>query len=52
MLYAILYGYACLSVVVLEFTHGAAATYMYGIVSSLAVIGLIFVLSRRFKEGT
>jgi len=25
---------------------------MYGIVSALAVIGLIFVLSRRFKEGT
>ena len=51
MLYAILYGYACLSAVVLEFTHGAAATYIYGIVSSLAVIGLISVLSRRFKEG-
>jgi len=51
MLYAILYGYACLSAVVLEFTHGAAAMYIYGIVSSLAVIGLIFVLSRRFKEG-
>ena len=52
MLYAILYGYACLGILVLEFTHGAAATYIYGIVSSLAVIGLIFVLSRRFKEGT
>jgi Predicted membrane protein (DUF2157) len=52
MLYAILYGYACLSLVVLESTHGAAATYIYGIVSSLTVIGLIFVLSRRFKEGT
>jgi hypothetical protein len=30
---------------------GAAAMYIYGIVSSLTVIGLIFILSRRFKEG-
>jgi hypothetical protein len=52
MLYAILYGYACLSVVALEFMDGPAAMYMYGIVSSLTVIGLIFILSRRFKEGT
>jgi hypothetical protein len=52
MLYAILYGYACLSVVALEFMHGTAAMYLYGIVSSLTVIGLIFMLSRRFKEGT
>jgi hypothetical protein len=52
MLYAILYGYACLSVVALEFMHGTAAMYLYGIVSSLTVIGLIFILSRRFKEGT
>jgi len=51
MLYAILYGYACLSVVVLEFLHGTNAFFLYGIVSSLAVIGLIFALSRRFKEG-
>jgi hypothetical protein len=51
MLYAILYGYACLSVVALEFMHGTAAMYLYGIVSSLTVIGLIFILSRRFKEG-
>jgi hypothetical protein len=52
MLYAILYGYACLSAVVLEFVDGAAAMYLYGIISSLTVIGLIFVLSRRFKEVT
>ncbi len=52
MLYAILYGYACLSVVALDFFHGAAAMYIYGIVSSLTVIGLIFFLSRRFKEST
>jgi hypothetical protein len=52
MLYAILYGYACLSAVVFEFIDGAAAMYIYGIVSSLTVIGLIFILSRRFKEGT
>jgi hypothetical protein len=52
MLYAILYGYACLSVVALEFMDGTAPAYLYGIVSSLTVIGLIFVLSRRFKEGT
>ena len=51
MLYAILYGYACLSAVVLGFVDGAAAMYIYGIVSSLTVIGLIFILSRRFKEG-
>ena len=51
MLYAILYGYACLSVVILEFMDGTAAMYIYGIVSSLTVIGLIFILSRRFKEG-
>jgi hypothetical protein len=31
---------------------GTAAMYLYGIVSSLTVIGLIFALSRRFKEGT
>jgi hypothetical protein len=52
MLYAILYGYACLSVVALDFFHGTAAMYIYGIVSSLTVIGLIFFLSRRFKEST
>jgi hypothetical protein len=52
MLYAILYGYACLSVVALDFFHGTAAMYLYGIVSSLSVIGLIFFLSRRFKEDT
>jgi hypothetical protein len=52
MLYAILYGYACLSVVAIEFISGTAAMYLYGIVSSLTVIGLIFILSRRFKEGT
>jgi hypothetical protein len=52
MLYAIMYGYACLSAVILEFMDGTAAMYLYGIVSSLTVIGLIFVLSRRFKEGT
>jgi hypothetical protein len=52
MLYAILYGYACLSVVALEFISGTAAMYLYGIVSSLTVIGRIFILSRRFKEGT
>jgi hypothetical protein len=52
LLYAILYGYACLSVVALDFFHDTAAMYIYGIVSSLTVIGLIFTLSRRFKEGT
>ncbi|HET6490541.1 MAG TPA: DUF2157 domain-containing protein [Syntrophales bacterium] len=52
MLYAVLYGYACLSAVAVAFIDGAAAMYLYGIVSSLAVIGLIFILSRRFKEGT
>jgi hypothetical protein len=52
LLYAILYGYACLSVVALEFIDGTAAMYLYGIVSSLTVMGLIFILSRRFKEGT
>ncbi len=52
MLYAILYGYACLSVVVLEYLHNTNSFFLYGIVSSLTVIGLIFALSRRFKEGT
>jgi hypothetical protein len=52
MLYAILYGYVCLSVVALDFFHGTAEMYLYGIVSSLTVIGLILFLSRRFKEGT
>jgi hypothetical protein len=52
MLYAILYGYAGLSVVALEFINGMGAVYLYGIVSSLTVIGLIFILSRRLKEGT
>jgi hypothetical protein len=52
MLYAILYGYACLSVVVLEYLHDTNSFFLYGIVSSLTVIGLIFALSRRFKEGT
>lgn len=52
MLYAILYGYACLSVVALDFFHATAAMYIYGIVSSLTVIGLISFLSRRFKEST
>ena len=51
MLYAILYGYACLSAVALQFIDGRAAMYLYGIVSSLSVMGLIFILSRRYKEG-
>ena len=51
MLYAILYGSVSLSVVALDFFHGTAEMYLYGIVSSSAVIGLILFLSRRFKEA-
>jgi hypothetical protein len=52
MLYAILYGFAGMSVLAFEFIDGTAGMYLYGMVSSLAVIILIFILSRRYKEAT
>jgi len=52
MLYAILYSFAGMSALAFDFIKGTAGLYLYGIFSSLAVILLIFILSRRYKEVT
>ena len=51
MLYAILYGFAGLTSLAVRFIHDTGVMFLYGIGSSLAVIALIFFLSRRYKEG-
>ena len=51
MLYAILYGFAGLTSLAVRFIHDTGVMFLYGIGSSLAVIALIFFLSRRYREG-
>ncbi len=51
MLYAILYGYLCLGVVVFDFINDTAGRFLYAIISSIAVICLILILSRKFKDS-
>ncbi len=51
MLYAILYGFAGMTSLAIGFIHDTGMMLLYGIGASLAVIGLIFFLSRRHREG-
>ncbi|MRR16069.1 MAG: DUF2157 domain-containing protein [Deltaproteobacteria bacterium] len=52
MLYAAIYGYIGISIVVFDFIHRETfLAFAYFIATSLAVVGLIFKMSRRFKEG-
>jgi hypothetical protein len=51
MLYAVIYGYIGISIVLVDqIIHQTFLIFMYFILTSLAVIGLIFFISRRFKE--
>ena len=52
LLYAILYGYVGLSIVVIDIFKyaGDGILFIYFIFSSLAVVWLIYSLSRKFKE--
>ncbi|MFO7570686.1 MAG: hypothetical protein R6W75_12910 [Smithellaceae bacterium] len=51
MLYAVVYGYIGLSLVVVDWNRQAVIfTFAYFIITSLLVIGLIFKMSRIFKE--
>ena len=51
MLYAILYGFAGVSILALDVIDAPAGMYLYGIASSLAVLWLILTLSRRYREA-
>jgi hypothetical protein len=52
MLYAIVYGYIGISIGFFDLIrHETALVFLYFIVSSLAVIIMIFLLSRKFKEN-
>lgn len=51
MLYAILYGFAGASALALRYIDSTGMMFLYGIGASLAVIWLIFHLSRRYKES-
>jgi Ca2+/Na+ antiporter len=51
MLYAVIYGYVGISVVIVDLIHRQTFfIFAYFIVTSLIVIGLIFKMSRDFKE--
>lgn len=51
MLYAVIYGYIGLSIVIVDQIHRQTFfIFAYFIVTSLLMIGLIFKMSRRFKE--
>ena len=51
MLYAVIYGYVGISIVIIDSIHASTfLVFAYFIITSLSVIGLIFKMSRRFKE--
>jgi hypothetical protein len=51
LLYAVIYGYIGISIVMVDFIHRQTfITFAYFILSSLAVIGVIFKMSRKFRE--
>lgn len=50
MLYAVIYGYIGISIVIMNQIHGTFFFFTYFIFTSLLVIGLIFMISRKFKE--
>ena len=51
MLYAILYGFAGMTSLAIRYIDSTGGMLLYGIGSSLAVILLIFTLSRRYRTG-
>jgi len=52
VLYAVIYGYIGISIVIVDQIHRQTFfLFIYFIVTSMLVIGLIFKLSRRFKEN-
>lgn len=53
ILYAILYGYVGLSIIAVDVLHhdGEGFLFIYFILSSMGVVGLLYFLSRRFKEA-
>ncbi len=53
MLYAVIYGYIGISIVMVDWLHRETfLTFAYFIITSLIVIGFIFKMSRRFKEDS
>jgi len=51
MLYAVIYGYIGISIVIMDQIHRETfLVFSYFILTSLLVIGLIFMISRKFKE--
>jgi Ca2+/Na+ antiporter len=51
MLYAVIYGYIGISIVIVDQIHRDIFLLLtYFILTSLLVIGLIFMISRKFKE--
>ncbi len=51
MLYAILYGFAGANALAIRFIDSTGTMFLYGIGTSLAVIWLIFHLSRKYREA-
>jgi hypothetical protein len=52
MIYGVLYGYAGISIVIIDYIHEVTFfIFTYFILTSLFVIGLIFRISRQFKEN-
>lgn len=51
MLYAVIYGFIGISIVIMDHIHGTFFFFTYFIITSLVVIGLIFMISRKFKEN-
>jgi hypothetical protein len=52
MIYGVLYGYAGISIVIIDYIHDETFfIFTYFILTSLLVIGLIFRISRQFKEN-
>ncbi len=51
MLYAILYGFAGANALAIRFIESTGMMFLYGIGTSLAVIWLIFHLSRKYREA-
>jgi hypothetical protein len=50
LLYAIVYGYVGLSIVVEDIISSDGVIFFYFIVSSIAVVGALYLLSRKFRE--
>lgn len=52
MLYAVIYGYIGISIVIVDnILSKTSLIFIYFILTSLLVIGAIFIISRQFKEG-